>query len=138
MKIDWTAPSDWGDNGSGTRSFEVLRNGTTIVSGLSAATLTYTDNTGTNGTSYPYTVKAINGCSLNSVTTGASASDEVPPGEPSITNITDDDACAQSGIKVTFTAGSGATSHDLYRDGTSVVTGYTSGATYNPGEHFIA
>ncbi len=134
VKIDWTAPSDWGDNGSGTRSFEVLRNGTTIVSGLSAATLTYTDNTGTNGTSYPYTVKAINGCSLNSVTTGASASDEVPPGEPSITNITDDDACAQSGIKVTFTAGSGATSHDLYRDGTSVVTGYTSGATYNPGD----
>jgi hypothetical protein len=40
----------------------------------------------------------------------------------------------QNGIQVNYTPGAGAVSHDLYRDGASVVTGYVSGATYNPGD----
>ncbi len=57
-----------------------------------------------------------------------------PPGQPVITSIADDNACAQTGIRVSYTDGSGATRHDLVRDGSVVVTGYTSGALYNPGD----
>jgi hypothetical protein len=57
-----------------------------------------------------------------------------PPGQPVITSIVDDNACAQSGIRVSYTGGSGATRHDLVRDGSVVVTGYASGALYNPGD----
>ncbi|MBN2384713.1 hypothetical protein JXQ70_17700, partial [bacterium] len=64
-------------------------------------------------------------------TTGSGCTD---PGQPIITGITDLNGCAQSGIQVAYTAGSGATSHDLYRDSNLVVTGYVSGATYNPGD----
>ncbi|NMC00065.1 MAG: hypothetical protein GYA35_07275, partial [Thermoanaerobaculaceae bacterium] len=56
------------------------------------------------------------------------------PGAPTITAVNDVDACAQSGVQIVYTAGSGATSHDLYRDGSLAVTGYVSGATYNPGD----
>ena len=41
----------------------------------------------------------------------------------------------QSGIKVNYTPGAGATSHDLYKDGGLAVTAYGSGAVYNPGDN---
>ncbi|NOZ93874.1 MAG: PQQ-binding-like beta-propeller repeat protein [Acidobacteria bacterium] len=56
------------------------------------------------------------------------------PGQPTIDSITDDDACAQSGVTITYTAGSGATSHDLYVDTALAVSGFTSGSSYNPGD----
>jgi hypothetical protein len=58
----------------------------------------------------------------------------VNPSVPSITNITDNDACAQSGITITFTSGSPATRHDLYRDSTLVQSNVTSPISYNPGD----
>jgi hypothetical protein len=80
VQITWSNPSSWGDT-SGTRTHDVLRNGVVIASGLSAATTTYTDNGGVNGTTYTYTVRHNNGCGLNATTTGASAADNIsaPP-----------------------------------------------------------
>ncbi|OGF60074.1 MAG: hypothetical protein A2Y62_19655 [Candidatus Fischerbacteria bacterium RBG_13_37_8] len=76
--ITWTAnPTNWGDNGSGTRTYTVLRNGTAISGNLAYGTTNYTDTTGTNGTSYTYTVRYVNGCALNATTTGASAADNI-------------------------------------------------------------
>ena len=134
VKIDWSAPSDWGDGGSGTRTFDVLRNGVAIASGISSSIMTYTDTTGTNGTTYSYQVRVNNGCGQSTTTSGAAAADNVNPGAPTITAINDVNGCAQSGVQIVFTAGSGATSHNLWRDGSLVVTGYTSGTTYNPGD----
>ncbi len=57
-----------------------------------------------------------------------------PPGTPAITSIVDADACATSGIRVYFSGGSGASRHDLVRDGSVVVTGYLSGDLYVPGD----
>ena len=57
-----------------------------------------------------------------------------PPGAPAILSIVDADACAQSGVLVNYTPGSGATSHDLLRDGAVVVSGYVSGAVHDPGD----
>ncbi|NOZ79559.1 MAG: PQQ-binding-like beta-propeller repeat protein [Acidobacteria bacterium] len=56
------------------------------------------------------------------------------PGQPVITSITDNSACAQDGVHVNYTAGSGATSHDLYVDGALAVSNYASGDLYNPGD----
>jgi trimeric autotransporter adhesin len=57
-----------------------------------------------------------------------------PPGAPVINSITDVNPCAVSGIQVNYTTGSGASSHNLLKDGAVVVTGYASGATYLPGD----
>ncbi len=66
-----------------------------------------------------------------SCTTGGACTD---PGQPSIDSITDNDACAQDGVTITYTAGSGASSHDLYVDGSLAVSNFSSGSTYDPGD----
>ena len=87
----------------------------------------------TDGTSYTYSVRYNNGCGLNAETTGSAAADLYNvPGPPSITDITDDDVCAQSGVTITFTDGAGAASHDLWMDGAEVTTGITSPYSYDP------
>ncbi len=104
-------------------------------SNISGATSsTYTASKSAAGT-YTYNCKVNNtGCSTTVQDATASTGTWTALGAPSITSVTDVTACAQSGVQVNFTSGSGAASHDLYRDGASVVTGYTSGATYNPGD----
>jgi subtilisin-like proprotein convertase family protein len=58
----------------------------------------------------------------------------LPPGAPVITNISDNDACSQSGISITFSAGTLSTRHDLYRDAVLVLSGVASPINYNPGD----
>jgi alpha-tubulin suppressor-like RCC1 family protein len=52
------------------------------------------------------------------------------PSSPAITNITDLDDCAQSGITITFTSGTPATRHDLYADGLPAKIGVLSPFVY--------
>jgi hypothetical protein len=135
VQVTWNQDAgDWADGGSGTRTYDVLRNGAAIASSLSYGTVSYTDTTGTNGTSYTYQVRYRNGCGLTATTAGVAAADYVTPGAPAITSITDQNACAQSGIQVYFSLGSGATQHALLRDGVQVVANYKSGDPYNPGD----
>ncbi|HPR62775.1 MAG TPA: proprotein convertase P-domain-containing protein [Thermoanaerobaculia bacterium] len=56
------------------------------------------------------------------------------PSAPAITDIQDGDACAQSGITITYTAGTPAIRHDLYDNGSLAVSGFLSGGIYNPGD----
>jgi hypothetical protein len=74
--IEWSSPF-WGDSGSGTRTFDVLRDGAPVATGLSETTLSYTDTTGDNGVSYLYQVRANNSCGLSTMTAGVSAADNV-------------------------------------------------------------
>ncbi len=135
VSVTWSQDAgDWADEDSGTRTYDVLRNGAIIASSLSYGTVSYTDTTGTNGTSYTYQVRYRNGCGVTATTTGVSAADYVTPGAPSITSITDQNACAQSGIQAYFNLGSGATQHALLKDGVQVVDNYKSGDPYNPGD----
>ncbi len=55
-----------------------------------------------------------------------------PPSTPAITSITDKDACSQNGITITFTSGTPATRHDLYKDGAVAQSSVTSPIDYNP------
>lgn len=57
----------------------------------------------------------------------------VQPSAPVISSVNDHDPCQQNGVQVNYTPGSPATRHDLYVDGVLAIEGYSSGATYNPG-----
>ncbi len=89
------------------------------------------DSSQAAGTWYIDDIEITNTGTVSSCTTGSACTD---PGKPVITDVTDDDACAQSGVTITYTAGSGAASHDLYVDGSLAVSGFTSGSSYDPGD----
>jgi len=75
--ISWNAdPASWGDDGTGIRTYDVLRDGLVIAPGQPYGTTSFTDVTGQNGVSYVYSVRYNNSCGLNSTTSGVSASDE--------------------------------------------------------------
>jgi hypothetical protein len=110
VQIAWAQDvSDWGDGGVGARTYEVLRNGSTIASGIAYGTTSYTDTTGVNGTSSTYAVRYSNGCGLAATTTGASASDDV-------TVCTALDSCHDVG---TCDPGTGICSNPAKPNGTS-------------------
>ncbi|MGA9751675.1 MAG: fibronectin type III domain-containing protein [Acidobacteriota bacterium] len=125
-------------------AYEVYRNeggasaGYAKLATINVPATTFTDTAVQNGITYYYRVLALGSSSacFGAMSAAVSAAPQpcTPPGAPLITSITDNDACAQSGIAVSYTAGSGATSHNLLKDGTVVLTGYSSGATYNPGD----
>ncbi len=116
--------------GTNATSHNLVRNGTVVVTGYTSGSLY---NPGAT-TSYTYIVRAVNSCGSADSTSQAFSDSNNTPGAPTITGITDNDSCVQDGIRITYTAGSGALRHDLYRDGALVVTGYVSNAVYNPGD----
>jgi hypothetical protein len=74
--VSWSVDAaNWNDGGSGTRTYDVLRDGTPIATGLAYGTTSYVDTTGVNGQSYTYSVRYKNGCGSTATTTGAQASD---------------------------------------------------------------
>jgi hypothetical protein len=56
------------------------------------------------------------------------------PGSPTITLISDNDACIQAGLTITFTPGTGTERHDLYMDGLEVERHFISGTSFDPGD----
>ena len=76
--IGWNAdPADWGDNGYGTRTYDILHNGIPIVTSLPYGTTAHIDTTGTNGILCTYKVSYHNGCNFSAVTVpGTQAKDE--------------------------------------------------------------
>jgi len=68
----------------------------------------------------------------NACIKGFTAGCQAPSG-PYISNIEDVDKHYLTGIRITFTPGSPATRHDLYKDGALVATSITSPYVYHPG-----
>jgi len=89
-------------------------------------------HTATQSGMYTVTVRNSTGCS--GLSGGKTVTIYEVPGPPVITQITDVDACIQSGIVITFTNGSGATSHSLVRDGAVVAADIANPCAYNPGD----
>src|SRR5262249_55242634 len=113
--------------GAGATSHDLLKDGVVVVTGYTSGTLY---NPG-DAASHIYTVSDNQaGCSSDS-SPSAFTDMNTTPGAPNITSITDESICTQSGIRINFTAGPGALSHDLIRDGIVVVSGYVSGALYD-------
>jgi len=87
--------------------------------------------------SHSYVIRAINGddtCYTDSTAVAfTDANNSV--GAPTISSVTDADACATSGVVITWGAVSGATGYDLRVDGSTIVTNVTSPYTYTPGDN---
>ena len=105
----------------------------TLPAGMTLAANGVLSGTPTNYGTFPITVTATdtNGCSGSQPYTLVILQ---APSQPVITTITDDSPCIQSGISITFTAGSPATRHDLYREGVLIMSGVSSPIYYNPGD----
>jgi hypothetical protein len=74
--ISWAPdPLNWGDNGYGNRSYQILRDGIAICT--TPPDNCGVDTIGNNGQMYTYAVRYINGCGLSADTTGATAMDWV-------------------------------------------------------------
>jgi len=125
--LSWTSSA-------GASTYNVYRgltaggeSGTAIAAGISATTYT---NTGlTNGTAYFYKVAAVNSGGTSGQSNEASATPVAAPGTPTGLTATAGD----SQVALSWTAGSGATSYNLYKatssggeGATPVVTGITS------------
>ncbi len=108
IRITWQDAQSWYDSGYGTRTYDILRNGTAIKTGIAYGTTSYTDTTGSSGTSYTYSVRYNNGCGLNATTTGSSAADNNgTPSAPTAGN--NGPICAGSTLNLTASTVSGAT-----------------------------
>jgi hypothetical protein len=114
VMINWSDPSNWGDNNTGTRTFDVLRDGGAVASAISSATHTFTDTTGANNQSYSYSVRANNGCAMSSTTSGTNASDVVCV-PPEVAQGVFPDIQSWSGNTQSWPGAERATGYYLYR-----------------------
>jgi len=117
--------------GSGAASHNLWVDGAQEATGITSP-WTYLPG---DSNSHNYVVRAINGtCWTDSnIVAGTDVNDSVITA-PVITSIVDNDPDIQDGIYIYYTAGSPASSHDLYRDSVLVASGYVSGSLYNPGD----
>ncbi|MGA9751673.1 MAG: hypothetical protein WBS54_07780 [Acidobacteriota bacterium] len=84
VRVTWSQdPGDWGDGGSGTRSYDLMMDGAPVQSGI-AYPSTSAAYTPADGAPHTYAVRYNNGCGLNATTAGASAADANNPAIPTI------------------------------------------------------
>ncbi len=113
-------------------SYNVYRSTTLGAQGTkigSSVTVSFTDSTSVNGTTYYYQVTAVNAAGESTPSTRSSgATPTVPlavPAAPASVNATD----AATQVTVSWTAVSGATSYKVYRSTTPGVQGASIGST---------
>ncbi|MBN2384146.1 hypothetical protein JXQ70_14815, partial [bacterium] len=116
--------------GSGAASHNLWVDGSQAVVGITSP---YTYVPG-DANSHSYVVRAINGTCYADSNSVAGTDANNTPGAPVITAVNDLDVCASTGVSIVFTAGSGASSHNLWVDGSEAVVGITSPYTYVPGD----
>ncbi len=135
VKIKWRKdPNGYrGDNGSGTRTYDILRNDEVIVSGLAYGTTEYIDTTCPVYQTNTYKVCYNNGCGKSSVTSGENAITYPEPETAKVYKVIDHNGCVQNGIAIYYN-NTNAQRNDLYKDGNLVVTDYISGSLYDAGD----
>jgi len=119
--VYWTV---WGRTGTGfgpAAANAILNNANFSIRFLTSGSTYYVDD-----------IEVGNAAFVNKATTCTGVCKA--PDAPTLNLITDNNACVQNGIRVYFDGSLGATSYNLLRDSSSVVTGYTSGTLYNPGD----
>lgn len=120
VTIEWGAnPGNWGDGGSGTRTYDVYRDAVEVAKNLPYGTTSYVDNAGTNGVSYLYKVRYRNGCGLTADTATTAGMDQfLKPLEVPNTSF-----LWSGGTKTTlsWSAATGATGYRVYRGDSSTL-----------------
>ena len=122
VQVTWSLdPGNWGDV-SGTRTYDVLRDGSPVQTGIAYGT-TSMPTTPPDSASHSYTVRYNNACGLSAATIGASAADQNNPANPTISGASTNPCPATS---VTLTTEVGMNAYQWYLDG-----GAIGGATSN-------
>jgi fibronectin type 3 domain-containing protein len=126
VTVTWSASS-------GVSTYDLYRNGTLYSSGIPAGTLSFL-NTGSNvtpGTTYTYFVRAKNtsgSTDSNSLSaTAPSSCGGTPPGAFTLTSATPGCNGTSPQVTVTWSASSGVSTYDLYRNGTLYSSGIPAG-----------
>jgi parallel beta-helix repeat protein len=127
VNLAWNASSD----NVGVSGYTLYRDGSTLAT-VSAATLTYSDNTVAPGTSYSYSVDAFDAAGNHSAPSAPAAVttatvDSTPPSIPTGVSAT---APSSAKVNLAWNASSdnvGVTGYTVYRNGSSL--GTVSGAT---------
>ncbi|MGO4496436.1 fibronectin type III domain-containing protein [Paenibacillus sp. 2RAB27] len=109
---------------SGATSYNVYRGGTKVSSPTTAS---FTDTGLTNGTSYSYTVSAVNSAGESTQTSSVNSTPVAPvlPAVPTGLAAT----AGSAKVSLTWSAVSGATSYNVYRGGVKIASPTT--ASYN-------
>jgi poly(hydroxyalkanoate) depolymerase family esterase len=123
VSLSWSAVS-------GASSYNVYRSGTKVNTSA-ISTTSYTDTGLSSGTTYSYTVSAVNGSgnegpqssSLNATTTGTPAGPQAPTGL-AVSGTTD------TTVSLNWSAVSGVSSYNVYRNGTKVNTSAITTTSY--------
>lgn len=104
--ITWPVdPDDWGDESSGDRTYDVLRDGALLATCLPYGTYSYVDDQGTNNTTYAYAVRYSNGGDFTAETASVDAEDNVSfPAAPSAEKAVDVDPSRPSGVALSWSA----------------------------------
>ena len=112
--VSWTASP-------GANSYVVNRNGAAVSSTLSASTDHFNDSGVTSGQSYTYTIVATN---VSGSTTSSPASVTIPacvtPPSPFTASIAPFCAAGSPAVHISWTAGAGATSYSVSRNGAPI------------------
>jgi predicted phage tail protein len=112
VQVSWTAPSS--DGGSAVTAYQVLRNGTQVHQTANGSTLSWTNTGLTNGTTYAFTVRAVNAAGTGPVSSPAtSGTPRTTPGAPTALVGTASDGA----IELTWSPPAS--------DGGSAITGYS-------------
>ena len=113
---------------SGVLSYKVFRDGTQIANPVTNA---YVDTSAVNGTTYSYTVKAVNGTGESTASSAVSATPVAPPSTPA--NLKAIAGNAQ--VALTWDVAATATTYKIYRDNVLLVstqsTSYTDKSVTN-------
>lgn len=106
VRISWPSdPSDWGDAGTGDRTYDILRGGALLASCIPYGTTTYMDTQGTNNVTYAYAVRYSNGGDLVGSTDSAYTMDAVSlPAAPSNLQAADADPYRATGVDLSWSA----------------------------------
>jgi len=125
VEITWGAAA-------GATGYDLRVDGTTVVSGVTSP---YSYNPGDTA-SHSYEVRGVNvGCGAGAWSPASSGADlDQEIGTPAAPGVADLDACAQSGVEISWAPVSGADGYDLRVDGSTIVNGVTSPYTYDPGD----
>ncbi|HNQ79102.1 MAG TPA: hypothetical protein PKJ37_10465 [Acidobacteriota bacterium] len=147
LNISWAAPSDWGDNGEGTRSYALYGSADGYTTPIATPATSPYIHDAENGVSLQYRMRATNGCGdFTNYSASASVADNVGaipalPGDIAV-SVSDID-CSLTGIMVSWNPvvswndnGEGSARYDLYRSdnySVPVMSGVSSPLTYLPG-----
>jgi fibronectin type 3 domain-containing protein len=127
VTVSWTASAN-------AQSYKVYRNGTLVGS---PATTSFTDTGLTNGTTYSYTVVAVNGSASSAASAAVTGTPMAPaPAAPTGLSAT----AGNTQVALSWTAPANATSYQVYRNGALIAsptatsytdTGLTNSTTYS-------